>query len=246
MSQYVHRDFIYVVFSRQELAVQWLYEELRMDLKNASNNDYQPKYIHWLLKLITSAMPILQNNDRSLSKLLLDAPELNAEVVELLRADMDRRPDRYKATVLVLHDLALFRPPVRPECLDVLLNCCTMQDKNKRAFAILDVRKWVPDHALSPVVEEFSIRTVRRLLEEPPQKVQPIIEPTSEQADTATMDVIEDQQNAVQQDGKEHDGTEQNGHVAQSTVAEWDEETVIPHLELYFALCSKKPELLNS
>jgi symplekin len=228
------------------LAVQWLYEELQTDLKNARNSDYQPKYNHWLLKLLTSALPILQNNDRSLSKLLLDAPELNAEVVELLKADMDRRPDRYKATVLVLHDLALFRPPVRPQCLDVLLNCCTLQDKNKRAFAILDVRKWVPDHALSPLIEEFSIQTIRRLLEEPPKKVQPPIEPNLEQNGTAAMDISEGQQNGNQPDGEQQGAAQLDVEVAQPTTAEWDEETVIPHLELYFALCSKKPELLNS
>ncbi|KAM3578171.1 hypothetical protein VKS41_009406 [Umbelopsis sp. WA50703] len=150
---------------------------------------------------------------------------------------MDRRPDRYKATVLVLHDLALFRPPVRPQCLDVLLNCCTLQDKNKRAFAILDVRKWVPDHALSPLIEEFSIQTIRRLLEEPPKKVQPPIEPNLEQNGTAAMDISEGQQNGNQPDGEQQGAAQLDVEVAQPTTAEWDEETVIPHLELYFALC---------
>jgi symplekin len=220
---------------RQELAVQWMYEEFRTDLCNPKSEAYQPKYFLWLLKLVTSALPNLRNDDRSLSKLLLDVPELNAEVIELLKADMERRPERYKVTMLTLHDLTLFRPPIRQHCLDVLLEYCTVQDKNKRAFAILDVRKWVPDHAISPIIEEFSIKTLRQLLDKPSA--------ASKQDQSKADSAVETK--AVAMDVSERVNEQSDGEVPSSEEL-WDEEIVVPHLELFFALCSKKPELLNS
>jgi hypothetical protein len=228
----------YFLLSSQELAVQWMYEEMRMDQHYAETQDYQPKYFHWLIKLVKSALPLLRNDDRSLSKLLLDAPDLNAEVIGLLKGDMERRPERYKATIQTLHDLALFRPPVRSYCLDVLLEYCINQDNSKRAFAILDVKKWVPDHTISPIIEAFSIRSLRRLLDDPPEKVKEDGMKTelaqTEPNGTSAMDESGD---VVQVTGEEVQAKEENV---------WERDTVIPHLELYFALCLKKPELLES
>ncbi|KAI9289976.1 Symplekin tight junction protein C terminal-domain-containing protein [Umbelopsis sp. AD052] len=221
---------------RQELAVQWMYEEMRMDQHYANSQDYQPKYFHWLIKLIKAALPSLRNDDRSMSKLLLDAPDLNAEVVGLLKGDMERRPERYKVTIQTLHDLALFRPPVRSYCLDVLLEYCINRDNSKRAFAILDVKKWVPDHAISPIIEEFSVRSLRRLLDDPPEKVKEDgMEPAQAEPNGAS---------AMDESGDLPKVTSEDTQVKEENV--WERESVIPHLELYFALCLKKPELLES
>jgi hypothetical protein len=76
------------------------------------------------------------------------------------------------------------------------------------------------------------------LLDDPPEKVKEDGMKTelaqTEPNGTSAMDESGD---VVQVTGEEVQAKEENV---------WERDTVIPHLELYFALCLKKPELLES
>ncbi|KAI9495403.1 Symplekin tight junction protein C terminal-domain-containing protein [Zychaea mexicana] len=230
--------------SRHELAIEWLHEEFHCDTirkRQLTPNDdgYEPTYFKWLQLLLQKGIPTLQEaKDKTLSKLMLDAPALNAESIDLIRRNMRENPARFVSCVSTLRDLVAHRPPVRQVCLNVLLDYCINRDVKMRSTSIVAVRKWVPDHpAIAPQVEAYAIQALQTLTQsgdddddENGQEKQDV---EDEQGDT-TMTTP-----AAKQDGQQ--GQEEEDEDAEA----WKEQDVVRHAELFFALCAKKNDLLD-
>lgn len=147
-----------------ELALEWLHQEYLCD--------HDPKkrtYFKWLLSLLHKGIQTLGAKDKSLTRLLLDAPAINSEVIDVLRKLMKEEPARFVSCVSTLRDLVANRIPTRDMCLNVLLEYCLNPDIKMRSTSIVAVKKWVPDHpAISPKVQSFAIEALETLTRGPP------------------------------------------------------------------------------
>lgn len=222
------RMYWYCIY-RYEIGLAWLNEEFLCDTEcKRRDTNYEPQYFKWLQLLLTKGIPTLEGKDKTLTKLLLDAPAINTEAIDLIRKHMSDEPSRFVSCVSTLRDLVANRPPVRDMCLDVLLEYCTNPDVKMRSTGIVVVKKWVPDHpTIAPKVEAFAIKALHTLTGEPPAKK------------VEAMDVDPPTENGQQED------TEEEKKEQVEEPAEWSEQDVVRHAELFFALCAKKNDLLD-
>ncbi|KAI7872696.1 Symplekin tight junction protein C terminal-domain-containing protein [Spinellus fusiger] len=154
---------------RYDLALEWLHEEFYCDRMHQHNNPhYSPSYHRWHLSLLERSISVLDAKDKTLSRLLMDAPAISPQVIEFIRKTMEE-PSRFVSCASTLRDLVAYRPPVREQCLKVLLDFCVNSDVKTRSTSIVVVKKWVPDHPIiSLKVEAFATDTLRLLTMEPP------------------------------------------------------------------------------
>lgn len=215
--------------NRYEIGLAWLNEEFLCDTEcKRRDANYEPAYFKWLHLLLTKGIPTLEGKDKTLTKLLLDAPAINTEAIDLIRQHMTNEPSRFVSCVSTLRDLVANRPPVRDMCLDVLLEFCTNPDVKMRSTGIVVVKKWVPDHpTIAPKVEAYAIRALDTLTGEPPAKK------VEEKMDVDSP--VENDQQDTEEEKKEQ----------VEEPAEWSEQDVVRHAELFFALCAKKNDLLD-
>lgn len=114
--QYIIADFR----QRMDIAVAWLNEEWYNDkTRSSSGTPRQPQYQKWMMKVMDAIIPFLEVRDRLFMRTLSELPEIPVELlhkVKLLCLD----PDRSSLGIQMLQYLAMFRPPVREQCVDVL------------------------------------------------------------------------------------------------------------------------------
>lgn len=212
-------DFIVQDFaSRSDLALEWLHEEYLLDKRNQRlDAGYIPNYGYWFHKLLEKVIPTLDAKDRILTKVLLDAPELDEKAIDLIKQNLDSVPERFVPCVSTLRSLVTNRPTVRFMALQVLLDLCTHENDKMRRTSIVAVKKWNTNQAeINQRVEAFSIEALNVLIQE-----KPTITATTTTDDTADVDMTTDENTA------------------------WTEKDIVRHAELYFVLCTKRPSLLK-
>ncbi|GAN10564.1 hypothetical protein MAM1_0370c10107 [Mucor ambiguus] len=159
-------DFIIEEFgSRHDLALEWLHEEYLLDKRNQRlDAGYIPNYFYWFHKLLERAIPTLDAKDRILTKVLLEAPELDDKTIDLIKQNLDSVPERFVPCVSTLRSLITNRPTVRFMALQVLLDLCTNKDDKMRRTSIVAVKKWNDNQAdINRRVEAFSIEALHVL-----------------------------------------------------------------------------------
>lgn len=159
-------DFIIEDFaSRHDLALEWLHEEYLLDKRNQRlDTGYIPNYFYWFHKLLERAMPTLDAKDRVLTKVLLDAPELDDKAIDLVKQNLDSVPERFVPCVSTLRSLITNRPTVRFMALQVLLDLCTNEDDKMRRTSIVAVKRLHANQAdINHRVETFSIEALHVL-----------------------------------------------------------------------------------
>lgn len=212
-------DFITEEFaSRHDLALEWLHEEYLLDKRNQRlDAGYIPNYFYWFHKLLERAVPTLDAKDRVLTKVLLEAPELDAKTIDVIKQNLLSVPERFVPCVSTLRSLITNRPTVRYMALQVLLDLCTHDNDKMRRTSIVAVKKWNANQAdINHRVETFSIEALHVL--------------TGEKGPT---DAAEEAPEKEDQDDKEPEATA------------WTEKDVVRHAELYFVFCTKRPSLLK-
>ncbi|CAO0793104.1 unnamed protein product [Mucor circinelloides] len=210
-------DFIIEEFaSRHDLALEWLHEEYLLDKRNQRlDAGYIPNYFYWFHKLLEKAIPTLDAKDRVLTKVLLEAPELDEKTIDLIKQNLDSVPERFVPCVSTLRSLITNRPTVRFMALQVLLDLCTHDNDKMRRTSIVAVKKWNANQAdVNTRVETFSIEALHVLTREKSPATAPVAAAT-----TSTEQASED--------------------------TAWTEKDVVRHAELYFVLCTKRPSLLK-
>ncbi|KAI9323853.1 Symplekin tight junction protein C terminal-domain-containing protein [Dichotomocladium elegans] len=222
--------------SRYEIALGWLMEEFLCDTELARRDrSYQPQCFKWLLMVLNKGISTLEPKDKTLTKLLLDAPVIHQEAVEIVRKHMKEEPSRFVSCVSTLRELVTNRPPVRDACLNVLLDYCINPDIKMRSTSIVAVKKWVPDHPdIASKVEAYAIQALNMLTKNPPKKDKAGKEESEQKQEPMEIEPAEERKDG--EGAESADDSDSNG---------WTEQDVVRHAELFFALCVKKNDLLD-
>lgn len=144
----------------------WLYEEYLNDKRRERLNmgSSSENYFYWLHRLLEKIIPKLDGKDRILTKLLLDAPNLDSKVIDLVKDNFETIPERFVSCVSTLRSLVTNRPTIRYPALQVLLDLCTHENDKRRRTIIMIVKKWNSDqNDINKKVEEFSVKALNEL-----------------------------------------------------------------------------------
>ncbi|KAI9481366.1 MAG: hypothetical protein EXX96DRAFT_566437 [Benjaminiella poitrasii] len=226
---------------RYELALEWLYEEYLIDKRNQRDDtNYRPFYFVWFHKLLEKVIPTLDAKDRILTKLLLDAPELDARAIDMIKENLENVPERFVPCISTLRNLVISRPAVRFLALQVLLDLCTHPNDKMRRTSIVAVKKWSANQAdISNRVESFSVEALNTLTKEKDGSTDVNEE---ENKDTNMIDKNMTENNT---DATEKEQEEDTDMAEKEQETGWTEKDVVRHAELYFVLCTKRPSLLK-
>jgi symplekin len=211
------------MFNRHDLALEWLHEEYLLDKRyqRLDPNTYTPSYFQWFHRLLEKGIPTLDAKDRILTKLLLDAPELDAKVIDLIKQNLESVPERFVPCVSTLRSLVTNRPTVRFLALQVLLDLCKHTNDKMRRTSIVAVKKWnLNQLEINEKVESFAVEALHTL-----------VQLKQDQSTDVTMD--------------EASQEEQDAESKEDAKDAWIKLEVVRHAELYFVLCTKRPTLLK-
>ncbi|CEP17304.1 hypothetical protein [Parasitella parasitica] len=162
-------DFVAEDFAaRNDLALDWLHEEYLLDKRNQRlDANSSPSYFYWFHKFLEKIIPTLDAKDRALTKVMLEAPELDEKTIELIKQNLDSVPDRFVPCLSTLRSLVINRPKARFMALQVLLDLCTHENDKMRRTSIVAVKKWNSNQAeINHRVETFSIGALNELAQE--------------------------------------------------------------------------------
>ncbi|GAA5817883.1 hypothetical protein MFLAVUS_011462 [Mucor flavus] len=153
------------LLNRHDLALEWLYEEYLFDRQQLElNAEYEPCYFYWFHKLLEKGIPTLDVKDKILTKILLEAPELNEETIEFIKDNLKSVPERFVSCVSTLRSLVINRPTIRFVALQVLLDLCINENDQIRQTSIMAVKKWNDNQSqVNSRVEQFAISSLNQL-----------------------------------------------------------------------------------
>jgi hypothetical protein len=124
-------------------------------------------YFIWFHQLLEKSINTLDAKDRTLTKLLMDAPALDAQCVALVKQNLEHMPERFVTCISTLRSLVTNKVGVRYEALQVLLDLCVHPYDKMRRTSIVAVKKWnVDQEDIDARVEAYSIRVLHQLTEE--------------------------------------------------------------------------------
>ncbi|KAG2232202.1 hypothetical protein INT48_003892 [Thamnidium elegans] len=153
------------LLNRHDLALEWLYEEYLFDRQQLElNPEYSPGYFYWFHKLLEKGIPTLDVKDKILTKILLEAPEVNEETIEFIKNNLKNVPERFVSCVSTLRSLVINRPTIRFIALQVLLDLCINENDQIRQTSIMAVKKWNDNQTqVNSRVEQFAISSLKQL-----------------------------------------------------------------------------------
>lgn len=119
-------------------------------------------------------------NDRTLTRFLIDLPEIFPSGFEVLEA-LCEDEERMTLGISTLRDLIHFRPAVRLTAFDLLLKYCRHPGifnalnlaKLTRGTAIITIKRWFSNEdtlGLSTAIEEYALEGVMELKQQAPEK----------------------------------------------------------------------------
>ncbi|KAI9203204.1 Symplekin tight junction protein C terminal-domain-containing protein [Polychytrium aggregatum] len=238
-------DFVMEDFKlRYELAAAWLLEEWLQDQKRQGPTTADPAtrvypilFEHMLLSLSETA----HGKERVFTKFLIDAPELLLPVVEPVVRCYCEDKESALFGLGVLRDLIILRPAVREWALRTLLDYCVHPNRSLRSNAILVVKRWYPDHAaFSGPIFDKAMEYLQMLHGPAPAPTMLEDEDEDEQRRGEALGETKADDDARRDDALEPPSAPEE----EESKCDWIVSDVQRHLELYFALCSKRPELL--
>ncbi|KAK4701540.1 symplekin, partial [Phenoliferia sp. Uapishka_3] len=226
--------------ARLDFARLWLNEEWYVEGNKGVEEIAEGRpYDRWLRRLLEHILQHSSNKDKAFTQFIVDLPTIPNEEISRFGA-MCTNPEQVQLGFAALRDLTVMRPPVRQAALDVLLSLTTHPDKLTRNAAINTVKRWVPDvSSLSTKVLSFSISILSRLENAPPPP--PPAKPELAPDDMAESDDEEEEEKPVVR----LDALVKDGVVVEGLPPAENEGNVVQHVELFFALSVKYPDLLD-
>ena len=101
-----------------------------------------PVYDLWGQRVVDAMIPFLEPTDRKVFlRLLSDLPSLNREMIDGIKS-LCADPARSKLGFLALQFLIMYRPPVKPACLDVLRDLSSGDQEDLKAEAQTLLKKY--------------------------------------------------------------------------------------------------------
>ncbi|KAI5077131.1 hypothetical protein GOP47_0006955 [Adiantum capillus-veneris] len=220
-------------------------------------------YEKFFLSVAEGLRDTLPPTDKSLSKLLGEAPVLPMTALELLEGLCNPRvkiKDGLEAPVVeritqglsAVWSLILMRPPVRSECLHIALKCTVHELEEVRTKAIrLVANKLYPLNYISQSIEDYAMKMLHTVLDMGNHDLNGTV-------DSPANDVLELQDSKADQvtdRGPNSRTSVSDQYVANENSGEEEEHKngkilVSVHeaqrcMSLYFALCTKKHSLLR-
>ncbi|ORX54640.1 hypothetical protein BCR36DRAFT_282231, partial [Piromyces finnis] len=228
---------------RHELATLWLHEEwfgddkrIQAILRKVGKKKVKlppRQYEKWLNIIMDGLYDVLEPKDKLFTKFLLDIPEIPVNIIEKNIKKYCENPNRMQVGIYTLRNLIALRKANMKECLDLLLSYGVNPDKATRSTAIITLKRWIGETDLSHYIEDYALNVIKYLLNPtPPASNEDKEEKTEEAKEKNTNEASKDNKNSKPKDEKEKS-------------AGWKENDIIRHLEFYFAICSKKHELLS-
>ena len=166
---------------------------------------------------------------------------------------------RVKVGFVTLRDLAMLRPPLRSDAMDVLFSLTTHADRPTRGAAILTIKRWVPDvQPLAQMGLNFALHLLKRLeitsnapngheRSGPDQHEEnTIVQSEQEDGMDNGTDSIVIADSAAKADVVKRDmAVVEAGQVVAGLPEAKSEQEVAQHIELLLGLVSKSPDLLD-
>jgi len=238
---------------RHELATLWLHEEWYGDdkrrqaiLRKVGKKKVKlppRQYEKWLNIIMDGLYKVLEPNDKLFTKFLLDIPEIPPNLIEKNIKRYCENPERMQVGIYTLKNLIVLRKANMKECLDLLLTYGIHPDKSTRSTAIITLKRWIGDTDLSHYIEEYSLNIIKLLLKSSPpsskEKKEEQNEKDKEKEDKDIKDKEKDNNNNNEKETKNEKDKDKEKSVG------WKDNDIVRHLQLYFAICSKKHELLS-
>ncbi|OZJ06381.1 hypothetical protein BZG36_00718 [Bifiguratus adelaidae] len=209
---------------RFDLAMAWLHQEWTMRSSSSPTTTSTSAYYPVLRALVESACKTLPAKDRTVARIMLEAPDLDVGTIKVFTSSMEQG-ERFNPSVSILRDIGNARPGLKPTCIDVLLQYTSHPDMRKRAPPIIVLKNLVPDdEEWAPYIEESAIGLLKTLANDSP--------PSDQWTELETKQAIE---NAVDDE-----------EAAQASREPfWNDKTILRRCEFFYALCTKKSELLK-
>lgn len=122
-------------------------------------------YAKLLEAIVTKAAAVLEPEDRTFTRILVEAPVLTPAVIDRVKADC-RDPGRSRIGLSTLKDIVLERPGAdRKICLDILLEQALDRDQIHRGPAVRLIANKLFENLDGPIrarVEEFAVGAMRK------------------------------------------------------------------------------------
>ncbi|XP_074592745.1 uncharacterized protein LOC141848595 [Curcuma longa] len=240
-----------------ELAMHALYYLQAIVISKADNcYSAASRYEKFLLGIAKALLDSLPATDKSFSKLLVEAPILPDSSLKLLEGlchsncnehhlEETLDGDRVTQGLVATWSLILGRPSYRQACLDIALKCALHPQEEVRAKAIrLVANKLYLLNYASDSIEQFAMRMLLSVVE--PQNFEENIstQNSSDQQTEETQDTLvggpRPSEPASSESKNNKDNQTSEMKVPALSLSQAQQKT-----SLFFALCSKKPSLLQ-
>ncbi|KAK9067824.1 hypothetical protein SSX86_011935 [Deinandra increscens subsp. villosa] len=214
-------------------------------------------YEKFLLGVAKCLLDVLPANDKSFSRLFCEAPILPESAYKLLDeiccSDNNygkdiRDGDRVHQGLGSLWSLILGRPNNRQEFLDIALKCAVHPKDDIRAKAIrLVANKLYVIDFISEKIENFATNKLLSAINRPISDAEPSVAGANEQRTEGQMG---SQETSISGSQVSEPGTSENDSAMGPPSDSQSDSSMSPtqaqqHLSLFFALCTKKPSLLQ-
>ncbi|KAL6614682.1 hypothetical protein ACP70R_036952 [Stipagrostis hirtigluma subsp. patula] len=242
-----------------ELAMHVLYQLQGIDVVDSqgSSSSTSEHYEKFFISLARSLIDSLPASDKSFSKLLCDAPYLPESSFRLLEGlcmsqgssqqIKDSDGDRITQGLGTVWSLILGRPPLRDICLDIALKCAIHSEDEVRGKAVRLVAKKLHDLAYATQrIEQFATESLVGVANEHGVGTDiNLISPKESKAEfEAGSQETSVSGSQIPDAGSSKSGSSKSSLVSpkQSTISMSDAKR---HISLFFALCTKRPSLLQ-
>ncbi|KJE91571.1 hypothetical protein CAOG_002696 [Capsaspora owczarzaki ATCC 30864] len=165
------------VRARMELAFGWLCHEylggggpLAARLRGRLPVPLPRRYTRCLMALLHALREKLDVRDRLFTRIVIEAPAFTPEVLDLV-LEYCTDSERSMLGLSTLHDLVLYRPPLRKVCLQKLLEFSRSDQLDLRRASIQHLVKLYASSTFAPVVEAFALESVAGLVKLEPRAV---------------------------------------------------------------------------
>ncbi|KAI4999884.1 hypothetical protein ZWY2020_004473 [Hordeum vulgare] len=254
-----HIIFHYHDQKGHELAMHVLYQLYCANVADAPESSISTSehYEKFFISLARSLIDSLPASDKSFSKLLCDAPCLPESLFRFLEGlcmsqgnnqqTKDNEGDRVTQGLGTVWSLILVRPPLRQACLDIVLKCAIHSQDEVRGKAVRLVAKKLYDLTYaSEKVEQFATDSLLAIANK--HGVETDVNLTTSKESTSEVEVSS-QEASVSGSQISDAGPSESGSTKTSLVS--PKQSVISvseakrHTSLFFALCTKRPTLLQ-
>ncbi|KAF8676232.1 hypothetical protein HU200_047103 [Digitaria exilis] len=251
-----HIIFHYHDQKGHELAMHVLYLLQSMNVANSPESSYSTSkhYEKFLISLARSLIDSMPASDKSFSKLLCDAPYLPESLFRLLEGlcmsednsqqIKDGDGDRVTQGLGTVWNLILGRPPLRQVCLDIALKCAVHSQDEVRGKAVRLVAKRLYDLTYATEkIEQFATESLVGVSNE--HDVNTDMNLKSLEASTAEVEVGSQETSVSGSQIQDAVCSESGSSKVSPKQAAVSLSEAKRHTSLFFALCTKRPSLLQ-